>query len=480
MRLKLALMIVFLFLAFSLLVNHFIGKIEDDSSIKLGQTLVHSYNAYTKSFRVNKEERLDVVREFATEKDIIEALKMPSDTEEEADARHFKLFEKLEVLSRVKYYSDTFMVLDKDGTELARTMVANWKKNKYLNYQIVKNALDGVDGEDVWKIEGKIQFVDVTPIKEGGNILGLMLMANALDEELVKQEQEIAFGEFAFFSADRVISSSISSTKQGVLNNYVKQNASKIATVLTSKNQYYKEKVNLDGEEFIALLAPIPTSDDNGLAGFMILRSETYWLKIFDGIRNFIMLITILFMILGVSISFLLIQKAYDAIDFILEGAHQIIIGNKEYQFVSDNEFLNQLGQTLNLMIAILLGKYIPEDEEEAAAMAMKGTLDGKKPELSKDNLLIETVDENASGQESQPEEDFNKDEDYYNALYEEFIQAKKNVGEDVTQITRERMVAKLKRAEEKLLEKHGCVSVKFNVKVEGGKVALKPTPIWK
>jgi len=480
MRLKLALMIVALFFCFSLLINYFIGQIEDDSRGKLVATLIHSHKAYTKTFRVNKEERLDVVRGFASEQAIIDTLKKPAETEDELDDKHFKIFEKLEVLSNLKYYGDTFIVLDKDGNELARTLVATWKKNKFGNYQVVQDAINGNDGEDIWQLDGRIQFVDITPIRDGGSVIGLMVMANVIDEELVKQEQEIAAGEFSFFSNNRVITSSLSSLKQGALNKFVQQNSSQIAKVLSSKNQYFKERIKLGDETFLALMAPIPASDENGLAGFMILRSESYWLKIFDGIRNFIMLLTILFIVLGVSISFLLVQKAYDAIDFILEGAHQIIVGNKEYQFVSNDEFLNQLGQTLNLMIAILLGKYIPEDEEEAAAMAMRGTLDGKQPELSNSNLLIETVDENASMGSGSTAEGFNTDDEYYNSLYDEFIDAKKKVGEDVSQITKDKMIAKLKRAEVKLLEKHGCVSVRFNVKVEGGKVALKPTPIWK
>jgi len=479
MRVKLGILFVGLIFVFSLLTNmYIIGNLEDDAKEKLEQTLIHSYSAYTKSLRVNREGRLDQVRGFAKEPEIIERILADAETVEQAEERHFKLFEKLEVNSRLKYYGDIFIVTDEEGMELARTQVASWKKVRYGDYEVVKSALKGKDGEDVWMLNGKIMIVDVTPIKYDGRVIGVMIMGNTIDEDLVKIDQEIAFGDFAYFAKDRVIASSLTSGKQAALNRFVRENGSKIATVLTSKNDYFEKRVNLEGDDYIVILAPIQTVQEYNLAGFMILRSESHWLRAYDGSRNFLMLLSVLLIIMGISVSILIVQKAYDAIDFILEGAHQIIVGNKDYQFNSDDEYLNGLGQTFNLMIAILLGKYIPEDEDDV--VPMRGSLDGgpaARPTQS--NMIIETMDNNGDAEEAVAA-DIAVDDSYYEKLFNDFIKAKKSLGDDISQITQSRMIAKLKRTESKLIEKHGCERVMFEVKVEKGKVTLKPSPIWK
>ena len=484
MRLKLGLLMFGILFVFSLLTNFYvIGTLETDSMNKLERNLVQSYNIYQKTNRVTREERLDLIRKFAENKEIVDAMLLPTDTEEEREDRHYNLFNKLEVISQLKYLVDIFIVTDAEGVELARTMVAIWKKNRFDKYRIVKEAIKGKDGEDVWLLDGKITLVNVTPIRSKGEVLGVMIMGNVIDEDLVKQERQITSGDFAYFSKNRILASSLSSVHQVDLNRFIRQNSSAIAQVLLSK-KYYDKHIQLGDKEYSVILAPLASSDGEGLAGFMILRSVTDWQRAFIGSRNFLSIFTILLVLGGVGLALVIVQKAYDSIDFVLEGAHQIIVGNKDYQFTSDDEYLNQFGQTLNMMIAILLGKYIPEDEEEDGAMSFKGFLDSGKAGLSPaDKMLIETMDETAEALHEEDREARATElgsESYYDELFNEFIDTKKKIGDDVSQITKERMILKLKRAEQKLIEKHGCKQVHFVVKVENGKVSIKPSPVWK
>jgi len=66
-------------------------------------------------------------------------------------------------------------------------------------------------------------------------------------------------------------------------------------------------------------------------------------------------------------------EAGYNAIDFVLEGAHQIIIGNRDFEYSSPDKYLRSIGEAMNLMVAILIGKYIPVDEEDANRMALRG-----------------------------------------------------------------------------------------------------------
>jgi hypothetical protein len=517
MRIKLGLLIFALVLISSLLTNYYIiGTLESDSKLKLQQEMRTSFLAYEKTHKVNAAKRIEIASKFAAEPDLIAAMNLPADTPEQAEEKHYKLYEKVEVISRLRYPGDLFIVTDAEGIELARTLVATWKKTDFSDNRLSKQALAGQAGEDLWNFTHKIMLVDAVPIRDGGKVIGLLLMCNGIDEELISEERkiatiardsdtaggmrsstivdgpngriqheglkyEVAFSDLAYFSADSVIKSSLSARSQETLNRFLLDNSQNVAEWLASKNKYFEKKIRMDDDVYMLMIAPFPTLQDDALVGYMMLRSETEWLKAYSGIRNFLMIFSLLLVMLGVSVSFLIIQKAYDAVDFILEGAHQIIVGNKDYQFASADEYLNQIGQTINLAIAILLGKYIPEDEEEANAMSLRGSLDtGKAGVSQKDRMLIETIDDNAHSKESGEVKDNENSEGYYDRLFDEFIAAKKSVGDDISQVTKQRMIAKLKRAEEKLIEKHGCVSVRFGVKIEQNKVTLKPTPIWK
>ncbi len=483
MRIKLAILMIGLFVVFAGLTNWFIiGNLEKDAKSKLEQGLTHTFQVYRRAQRANTEERLDLVRSFAKEQEIIDAMMLPAETDEEAEERHFKLFEKLEVLSRLRYKADFILILDQEGNELARTKVASWKKNNFGEKPIIKEALKGTAGENIWTFEKRIAIVDAAPIMNQGEVIGTMAIGNVIGEALVKQERDMTIGDFAYFSRNRVLVSTLNSNHQAALNEFVSNNSSKIAKVLLSKGDYFQERIKLGMEDYLVILSPISSISNHGIAGVMILKSETKWLSKFGTSRQFLALISFLFIIIGSSIAILILQKAYAIIDFFLEGAHQITIGNKDYEFRSEDPTLNAMGQTMNLMIAILLGKYIPEDDdEEISRISFNSPRGAAKP--APERLLIETMDEKESTPataDSAPAPAPVADRDaYFENLYNEFIAAKKQAGDDITQITKDRMIAKLKRTEEKLIEKHNCKGVVFTVKQEKGKVTLKPSPIW-
>jgi predicted secreted protein len=59
--------------------------------------------------------------------------------------------------------------------------------------------------------------------------------------------------------------------------------------------------------------------------------------------------------------------------------------------------------------------------------------------------------------------------------MYEEFVRAKKEVGDKVEKLNLDRFVRKLKKQEEVLKAKHGCKGVRFQVTVKNKQVSLRP-----
>ncbi|MEE2904743.1 MAG: MXAN_5187 C-terminal domain-containing protein [Myxococcota bacterium] len=65
--------------------------------------------------------------------------------------------------------------------------------------------------------------------------------------------------------------------------------------------------------------------------------------------------------------------------------------------------------------------------------------------------------------------------EDHYQAVFDNFVSSKRELGENVDSITFDGFAAKLRKSEQKLIDQHGCKAVRFEVLVKGDKVSLRP-----
>lgn len=69
-------------------------------------------------------------------------------------------------------------------------------------------------------------------------------------------------------------------------------------------------------------------------------------------------------------------------------------------------------------------------------------------------------------------------EEGHFRAIFDEFLDLKRQCGENVDNLTFERFAAKLTKNRDALIAKHGCASVRFQVYEKDGKAALKASPV--
>ena len=67
---------------------------------------------------------------------------------------------------------------------------------------------------------------------------------------------------------------------------------------------------------------------------------------------------------------------------------------------------------------------------------------------------------------------------DYYRRIYNEYLEARKGVGESIDGVTFESFSAKLRLNEANLKKKYNCRAVRFRVQTKNNQVTLKPVPI--
>ena len=502
MRLKLGLIIVVVFVLFLVLANvAVVEPLRGEAYDALTYKLTNGYENYRKARQAGQKERQEHVLKYASEKRLIELIDTLIEDEEQAKNQHFDLFESLEFLTQARYKGDLVIVVDKDGNELARTNTGKWfKSNNYLNAPLVAAALKkNKSGEDIWLFnkdqlikEGqsgkafdangtKTMLVTAAPIISFDKTVGAILWCNEMGESFAKVETVLTPGEFGVFSPQRILGTTLNSSAEAELDDWIKSNQGRIGEVLTS-HKPITLPISLGDTSWLVLFAPMKGFGDKVVAGFVMLESLDAMNAPFHQALLKMILITVILLLVITGLVLRDFNRLINSIDFILEGAHQVIMGNKDYQFKSTDPYLNSLGQTFNLMNAILQGKYIPEDEDDVVQQMKMGS--GKNPisaqampKIIPDVLVKNLTETTEEAKEAVSE---TEQQDYYDGLYADFIKAKQELNEDTSRVTLDQFIQKLERAEQKLIERHGCKAVVFSITVEDGQVSFKPSPVWK
>ncbi len=409
--------------------------------------------------------------------------------------RHNYVFYHLQLIKDEKFGKDralkAFIITDSKGKEMARTDDGLWyKQNDWSSHAIMKNCLAGAPQEDFWAdsklpVAG-VNIVDCHPIIASGAIAGTVLMVRGFDDEYIKESRNNAITdknvEIAFWSKDGLIASTLSSGKHKSLADFLSSHKPQFTKILqeTKITKLPQIKPELDGEAFLGLISPTVLPEGRKIVGMVYLYSWDQATSLINSLSMANTLFALLLIIIGIVLAMLIVQYAYQAIDFVLEGAQKIILGNTEYQFASDDPYLESLGQTLNVMLGVVSGKLIPEDEEEALKVSAGGTLKAGPNMVLIENINEKSKQEQAAAAAASAAEELADKNEYYNKLFREFVKAKVECGEDVSSVSKERFIQKLEKTEQKLIQKHGCKAVKFEVKIKNKKVTLVPIPLWK
>jgi hypothetical protein len=185
-------------------------------------------------------------------------------------------------------------------------------------------------------------------------------------------------------------------------------------------------------------------------------------------IRLFILLLGIGALAISMLGLYLSHRRLIAQVDAIELGVTDIISGNLDRTFRPVGPELDGLANGLNVMLARLLGRPEPGEEEfdEEGNPIIPGRVDFEegedKPQTDPDLAML--------AQESEP--------DYYKRVFTEYVAARKAVGSP-DDVSFENFIAKIKVNEGKLKAQYNCRAVRFRVVTKDNKVTLKPVPIF-
>ena len=249
----------------------------------------------------------------------------------------------------------------------------------------------------------------------------------------------------------------------------------------------YASRAPQDGEE---------VSDESAMPTFMggvaygpkyqtlrvvIAASKAVRLSPFNKLQSLVPIFGLCIFVVGVILFFLLIrsyQTPYETID---AGIHEVNSGNFDYEFPYDykDELASSMAQSLNLMVAVLLGKPLPEDESEAGSIDWRGSAQGAPRSANKPDAASGLRVENEIGADGRLDKNdpvlTEAAESYYRRLYDEYRKASQSAGDSGESVTYVRFVEKIARMERELKTRLGLEVIRFVVKTDGDQVTLTP-----
>jgi len=441
----------------------------------------------------NKAERL------AADKSFVVALKSENEFERAGQARlGFTRFTSNEKEGDLK--PDMIALVDANGLLVAMSDVSSvfarqWQKEGGKSgEETIIPALNVVLGSrviisDMWNDRGRMMKIGVAPVidydapvpandPDGVVIVGAIVVAYAQTAQQAQQDRRLLGTDIAYYDSQRVVASSF--TKVGT-NEEDTVKANQLSELIKSgrvKEGSGQQQVTVDGATYYAAAVAMPRSTTNArrmpqdyppiTSGAILLAQVSDPSGAESIIKIFILCLGLGALAISLLGLFLTHRRLVNQVDQIELGVTDIINGNVDRTFRPVGPELDGLANGLNVMLARLLGRPEPGEEEfdEEGNPIIPGRVDfeegEERPAIDPDLASL--------AKESEP--------DYYKRVFTEYVAARKAAGSP-DDVSFENFIAKLKVNEGKLKAQYNCRAVRFRVVTKDNKVSLKPVPIF-
>lgn len=440
----------------------------------------------------NKAERL------AAEKEFVASIKSDSSAERQTQARvGFQKFTADEKQGAVK--PDIIALVDASGNLLAmnevRTVTAKqWKNDKG---ESIIPALNVVLGKkliisDLWNHGGDMMKIGVAPVidpdapvsaqdPDGQVIIGAIVVAYAQTAREAQQVRNLLGTEIAYYDNRNAMATSFTTGATGEEDTTKARALTELLRSGGLAEGGAKQRIAIDGVDYLAAAVKMPRSSTRRLpadyppmtAGAVVLAPMSDAGNTATTVKLFVLLLgggALAIAMLGLYLSHRRLVAQVDQIEL---GVTDIINGNVDRTFLPVGLELDGLANGLNVMLARLLGRPEPgeEDVDDDGNPILQGRVEFEDDGDGEAGAArAADPDLAALAQESEP--------DYYKRVYTEYLAARRATG-NPDEVSFENFIAKLKVNEGKLRAQYQCRAVRFRVLVNDGKVTLKPVPIF-
>jgi len=397
---------------------------------------------------------------------------------------------------------DILALVDINGDILAEDGVSNplageWKTNgspkfaalQYLTTKPYKRVIIS----EIWNMGKGLMRVGVAPVidpeavatKDNPDaVLGFVVTAYSLTSDEARKQERLLGTDVAYFDNGQVFATSFKREGKDEEDTAMQGELSKQLASSGLGKAGASGQVDLGGHNFVATsigLArfpskPLPDTYAPPTAGAVVLMAPSEQAGRVGIVKVFILVLGIGALAVALFGMYMSNHRILNQVDQIELGVGEIINGNLDRTFRPVGDELEGLSNGLNVMLARLLGRPEPGEEEfdEDGNPIVQGRVEFEEADEDAQPATARAVapdpDLAALAQEPEP--------DYYKRVFTEYVEGRKSIG-NPDEVSFENFIAKLRVNEGKLKGQYNCKAVRFRVVVKDGKVTLKPVPIF-
>ncbi len=379
--------------------------------------------------------------------------------------------------------ADIVAVMDATGKVIARDLNPNADYGDMLGakFPAVAQALKGEAVNDTWTWQGRVHTVALAPIERAdGRVAGGLLLGWVVSARTAQENRDLLGAEIGYFHNGKVHASSFVSaadpSKEDVgrtqnLSKWLFDDAKLAQVALRQAAPSEVTHFVLEGTDYSVVAAPMPGNFADKSSGFVILASRSNGvgkLQMSGTKVVYLGVVAMLVVLIGVAMTARRFVRPLDQIEL---GVGEVINGNIDYTFKPVGPDFEGLSNSLNVMLARLLGRAEPNDE------AVEDDEDAAGKRWTAEAMVVEDTDGSAPAtvvaalaQESEAA--------YFPRLYNEYVSALRAAAQPHEGVSVLAFMAKLSLSEAGLREKWECKAVRFQVVAAGSDVHFRPVRI--
>jgi hypothetical protein len=351
-------------------------------------------------------------------------------------------------------------------------------------FPAVDRALKGEAVKDVWTLSNRMLQVGLAPIRkaEGGATLGALLVGYVLSANEAQEARRLLDAEIAYFHDGKVLASSFvlggeggqgggkeDMTKTQALNGLLFGDEKLAEQALKKGGPTDVTRLTLEGREYAVSVAPLTGNFGDKTSGFVVLASAASRMSDVRDAGMKVILLGLIAIVVALGAAVMTAKRFIAPLDKIELGVAEIINGNVDYTFKPVGPDFEGLSNSLNVMLARLLGRDEPNEdavEEEDGPQKWKA-----------EQMVIEEGDGTAPASATQGLAN-ESEAAYYPRLYNEYVAALRNLGQPTDGLSIPAFMAKLRLAEAGLREKWSCRMVRFQLASRDHQLVFRPVRV--
>ena len=383
--------------------------------------------------------------------------------------------------------ADIVAIVDAQGKVVSRDLNADalYGDDVRKMFPPVEAALKGTAAHGIVSLADRMTQLAAAPVmKSDGKLLGVLLVGYAVSakDAQAKRDQLGAHVGYLFkgqlqtssFTEGSASNAKEDGNKTHALTAALFQQGDKPGMqVLEKGTSTAPFHVNLDGQDYLATASPLYPNDHS--AGFVVLQARSETILGETGAKVFVFGLLAILVVVGATV--MTANRFIKPLDKIELGVAEIINGNIDYTFRPVGPDFEGLSNSLNVMLARLLGRDEPDENEVDDDEA-----EGRR--WQSDQMVIEEVSpgEVTGSPTTDPAVaslSAENDGAYYPRLYGEYLAALKAAGKPTKGLSVQLFTAKLRLLEGGLKQKWKCKQVRFRLSQNAGEIVFHPVPMF-